>query len=69
MDRRTSPTIPANPIAAAIVRAGESSTSVSKATGIPLATLSNPSEMTVDDLGKVGGFLHIHPAKLLGIAA
>jgi hypothetical protein len=69
MARRTRLATTANPVADAIARAGATASSVSAATGIPEATLSTPMEMTVEQLGKVGGFLHVRPSELIGEAA
>lgn len=47
---------------------------MAKATGIPLEHLNHclegTDEFTVTDLGNVGGFLHVSPARFLeGVAA
>ena len=73
MERRTPNPNPAAVLAATISGAGETAASVSSATGIPLNDLSDylsgASDISIDDLGKVGGFLHISPSAFFEVAA
>lgn len=70
--RRTS-TSPGGILAAAIEDAGTDVTSVAAATGVPSDSLndflSGKADLTVVDLVKVGGFLHLAPKELMGAAA
>jgi len=66
MSRRNHEAKPENTLAATIARAGETPRSVSIATHVPLVTLvETPLDMTVNELGSVGGFLRISPAEIL----
>jgi len=72
MERRFFAATPATQVAAAAARAGETVTSISEATGIPLSALTgadNSAELTVSDLGRVGGFLRVRPSELIRGAA
>lgn len=73
MERRTPTPNPAAVLARTIRGAGETPASVSAATGIPLNDLSDylqgKSDISIDNLGKVGGFLHISPSAFFEVAA
>ena len=62
MDRReTTPNTPAV-IAAVFADTGVTAPSVSEATGIPLSRLDPIADLSMDELGKVGGFFRVNPA-------
>ena len=68
MDRRVIQANTASRVQKAITAAGQTVASISKATGISLSVLNGLKPYTVADLGSVGGFLHVHPAQLIGAA-
>ena len=62
MDRReTTPNTPAV-IAAMFADTGATAPSVAEATGIPLSRLDPIADLSMDELGKVGGFFRVNPA-------
>ena len=62
MDRRlATPNTPAV-LAAVFADTGVTAPSVSEATGIPLSRLDPIADLSMDELGKVGGFFRVNPA-------
>jgi hypothetical protein len=72
MERRAQQFSPAEKVAAALDARGIDAATLSEATDIPLpvlrSALADPSVWTMDQLGRVGGFLRIHPIELIGVA-
>lgn len=69
MDRRIDKANTASRVTKAINDAELTSASVSEATGIPMSVLDGTTPYGVSDLARAGGFLHVHPADLIGAAA
>lgn len=71
--RRSSKSTPAAALSAGIAHSGETVASVAEATGIPASALdgflSGTNTIEVEALVKAGGFLHLSPVELLGVAA
>jgi hypothetical protein len=72
MDRRTLAAQVADTVAAAMIEREETPARLAEAIGLPLSDLDarfdHRSEFTFSELGRVGGFLRIHPADLIGAA-
>jgi hypothetical protein len=65
MDRRAATRTVARDLCSVIKEAGSTPEGVAEATDVPLSSLLAERELTLDELVRVGGFLHVHPARLV----
>lgn len=70
MDRRTAAATETITVSSALTNSGVDLANLSQATDIHLTTLrarlDDPSTFTLAEMVRVGGFLRLHPAELLG---